>query len=251
MLLTALLALTACGGGEPSATPDPPASSATRPAASSSPEEEAAPACPGAAVPDLEVETIPAPRGGIEAVVGGRGRSVVLLVHGAGKGEACDWAYEVPWLAQSGYRVVAPDLDTVSAETVADVIDRVRLDGARRVAVIGASEGATVAADLAYSGVGSLEAAVALSPAGVQPRGAVPAPPVPLLAAVADGDPDVLPAGFGDLAAHGGDVSTFVARSDNGHGAQLLYLEGGLQGGGGTGSVFRLEMLDFLADHLG
>ena len=110
MLLTALLALAACGGGEPTATPDPPASSTTRPAATSSPEKEeaAAPACPGAAVPDLQVETIPAPRGGIEAVVGGRGRSVVLLVHGAGKGEACDWAYEVPWLAQSGYRVVAP-----------------------------------------------------------------------------------------------------------------------------------------------
>ncbi|GAA1478571.1 hypothetical protein GCM10009623_30170 [Nocardioides aestuarii] len=69
-------------------------------------------------------------------------------------------------------------------------------------------------------------------------------------AAVADRDPDVPPSGFGDLTAHGGDVTTFVAHRRDGHGTQLLYLQGGLSNGGGAGSVFRLDVLDFLDDHL-
>jgi pimeloyl-ACP methyl ester carboxylesterase len=110
---------------------------------------------------------------------GGRGKEVVLLVHGFGLGALETWEYQVPYLAPR-YRVVAPDLywfgqstpvrpiETAAeqADAIVELLDKL---GIRKAHVVGISFGGYVSLQLALRHPDRVERLVLVDAAGLRP----------------------------------------------------------------------------------
>lgn len=176
--LTAVL-LAGCGGSTaPSTTSAPPTPSATTTSATttSAPEPTTAMGrrCGG---PDAPA-TLGAVRGAGGTVTGtttlGSGPTVAVLLHQTDGGGACGWWSYAIGLARTGTRVVLVDFcgygasrcpsmtgEQVYVRQVQDVVAALRGQGARRVTIVGASLGGTVA--LVAAGPTRADAVVDLS----------------------------------------------------------------------------------------
>lgn len=183
------------------------------------------------------------------AVRVGAGSRALVLVHGSGRRGLCNWTAELPWLADAGYLVIAFDAACVGesscrtattrdVDDLVDVLDHVRRDGAVATVVVAASAGGPLAAEVATRRGAALDAAVALSPAGLEPGSAGR---VPLLIAHAQDDESTSQARLKAAAESTGAVLRILP-AGTGHAQELLY-------SGQGPSAFRASLFDFLKQH--
>ena len=192
-------------------------------------------------------------------VMAGSGRLAVVLVHGSGSVGVCNWANEVPWLVRSGLRVVAYDaacvgLSTCAAEAadpLADLVAMVnhaRERGVRSSVVVAASAGGPLAIDAAALGTASLDATVALSPAGLGASldrylEAASNATVPILIALARDDSAATPSEVRRIQAVAAAGATLeLLPPGSGHAQQVLYSTTG------GASPFRAQLLRFIIE---
>ena len=141
------------------------------------------------------VESVPDPGGGSLTVgVIGTGSRLVLLANESDE-DLCSWLPFAARLAASGYRAVVWDYGgSAQAGEIAGLVRRLRADGARRVVLMGASEGAKASliagseVSPAVQGVVSLSAEAVLSP-GIMVLSYVRRLRCPLLLVTASQDP--------------------------------------------------------------
>ncbi len=97
------------------------------------------------------------------AIQVGTGDTGVVLLHQL-DGTACQWYPFALILAQRGYRALAPDITSRDAVEVAQAgIAHLRKEGAKRVFVIGASRGGTIALAAAAATTPPVDGVIALS----------------------------------------------------------------------------------------
>jgi hypothetical protein len=204
-LITALAALSACGSpGQPAAghdsagTPQPAAApGGTTPAATTTPTATTTEAALDGCLPPTlgRQELVPEP-GGNSLTLGvlGTGKRVVLLCDESDE-TLCSWLPFARRLVAAGYRVVVWDFGGIAPSTeVAIVARRLAGDGATRLVLMGASEGAKASLVAAASlgakvqGVVSLSAEAVLYP-GITVLGYVRRLHCPLLLVTAKQDP--------------------------------------------------------------
>lgn len=93
----------------------------------------------------------------------GTGDTAVVLLHQV-DGTACQWYAFALLLAQRGYRALAPDITSRDAvEVTRTGIAQLREQGAKRVLVVGASRGGTIALAAAAATTPPVDGVVALS----------------------------------------------------------------------------------------
>ncbi|MCH1866739.1 alpha/beta hydrolase [Nocardioides sp. CFH 31398] len=110
--------------------------------------------------------------GGGPAFVWGDGDRTVVLAHGASY-DAASWAEQATVIAEDGATVVATE--EITPQALAAAVERARTDGAREVALVGASAGADAVLALCAAEADCADRLVLLSPnAVVVPRGDVP-----------------------------------------------------------------------------
>lgn len=287
--LTAVLCLAACGGGAPDRTTSSEPSTATSsqppPAASPEPTTAESPTQPAepSATPRTKVEatcgdTAPA---GVEikdislrstgkvklnAAVLGTGPRGVVLLHQTDLG-VCGWLSYAGYLADHGFHVLIFDRrctgesgcpsggnDSRHADDVQTAVNKLRQRGAKKVAVVGASLGGSVA--IGSCAVVKAAGCVALSPAifdsklggGLTANRAISTLTTPLLIADAPDDPDSPIA----------DVQALAARAEPGV-VQFVELPPGAGHGWDTvddpadytrRSAFDATLIKFLDTHL-
>ncbi|MEU8001858.1 hypothetical protein AB0B66_11910 [Catellatospora sp. NPDC049111] len=159
------------------------------------------------------------------AIQVGTGDTAVVLLHQV-DGTACQWYAFALLLAQRGYRAMAPDITSSDAVEVTQAgIAQLRKEGAKRVIVIGASRGGTIALAAAAGTTPPVDGVVTLSAPTVYGADA--------LTAVTKLDvPTVLVAGDldGNFAAHAKELyglsiakhKKLIIRSTVSHGVTLL-----------------------------
>jgi dienelactone hydrolase len=97
------------------------------------------------------------------AIEVGTGDTAVVLLHQL-DGTACQWYPFALILAQRGYRALAPDITSSDAVKVAQAgIAHLRAGGAKRVFVIGASRGGTIALAASAATTPPVDGVIALS----------------------------------------------------------------------------------------
>lgn len=159
------------------------------------------------------------------AIAVGTGDTGVVLLHQL-DGTACQWYPFALVLAQRGYRTLAPDITSRDAVEVAKAgIGHLRAEGAKRVFVVGASRGGTIALAAAAASTPPVDGVLALSAPTVYDADALTA--VRTLAA-----PTILVAGdldgnFADYARelHGLSIAEhkkLIVSSGTAHGVSLL-----------------------------
>ncbi len=185
----------------------------------------------------------------LAAFVAGTGSRGVLLVPEAGSAGACGWWPYAAYLASRGFRVLAFDHRCQGTSEcpadgpglLADIATAarvLRVAGASRVALLGASQGGSevlIAAARRASGTGPVAGVAALCELDQQlaappgPRTTVEAAAVvrvPVLLAVAPDDPYVSLAGtralFAALGARAADRHLLVQQAGAGHGWEML-----------------------------
>ncbi len=200
--------------------------------------------CGGGDAPDARLLRLKGPGGAVlTAFDAGRGSTVAVLLHQTNGGGFCGWWPYASWLAASGgVRVVGPDLcgygtsrcpealQDAPVQQVAVVVDWARSQGARRVVLVGASLGGSVALDAAAEL--AVDAVVDLSGPVDYPTThttrSLPRLRVPTLIAISRSDDptdhDTLQRAFASIPAR---TKQFVS-TDGGHGYSLVL---GVQGG--------------------
>ncbi|WP_191838349.1 alpha/beta hydrolase [Catellatospora chokoriensis] len=159
------------------------------------------------------------------AIEVGTGDTAVMLLHQV-DGTACQWYAFALILAQRGYRAIAPDITSRDAVDVAGAgIAHLRAAGAKRVFVIGASRGGTIALAAAAAASPPVDGVIALSAPTVYDADALTAVrkldvPTILIAGDLDGS-------FADHAKELHDLSIakhkkLIIRSSVSHGVTLL-----------------------------
>ncbi|GHJ46973.1 hypothetical protein Cs7R123_43150 [Catellatospora sp. TT07R-123] len=97
------------------------------------------------------------------AIEAGSGDTGVVLLHQV-DGTMCQWYPYALVLAQKGYRTLAPDITSRDAVEVAQAaIAHLRAEGAKRVFVLGASRGGTIALAAAAATTPPVDGVIALS----------------------------------------------------------------------------------------
>lgn len=97
------------------------------------------------------------------AIQTGTGDTAVVLLHQL-DGTACQWYPFALILAQRGYRALVPDISSRDAVEVATAgIAHLRAEGAKRVFVIGASRGGTIALAASAAATPPVDGVIALS----------------------------------------------------------------------------------------
>lgn len=113
------------------------------------------------------------------AVEARRGDRAIVLVHGSGTRGLCNWTNEMPWLAESGFRVIAFDGRCIGSSTCREAEDRpiddllsvvlaARTRGATESLVVAASAGGPLAVQAAAQPNSGVRSVVALSPVGLE-----------------------------------------------------------------------------------
>jgi pimeloyl-ACP methyl ester carboxylesterase len=185
----------------------------------------------------------------LAAVSTGTGRRGVVLVHELGPGGLCGWWDYAAYLSQRGFHVLlfdhrctgesdCPSVGPGGNGLMIDInaaVDRLRSEGAARVALVGGSQGASealIAASRASSGVTGVVALsadeltqpLAASPYPATANDAAPRLCVPVLFAVARGDTYVSVSETRRLVAatRSTDKHLTVLAADSGHGWDLV-----------------------------
>jgi pimeloyl-ACP methyl ester carboxylesterase len=215
--------------------------------------------CGGDDAPDARLLRLKGPGGAlITAFDAGRGSTVAVLVHQTNGGGFCGWwPYGSRLAATGGVRVVGMDLcgygtsrcpealQDAPVRQVALVVDWARAHGARRVVVVGASLGGSVAIDAAAEL--AVDAVVDLSGPVDYPTThttrSLPRLQVPTLIAISrsddPGDHDVLQRAFASIPAR---TKKFVS-TDGGHGYSLVL---GVQAGVMAPTPFAATVTDWV-----
>jgi alpha-beta hydrolase superfamily lysophospholipase len=195
---------------------------------------------------------------GLAAIEAGGGpRGVVLVPESGGRG-GCGWWPYAAELVQHGFRVLLFDARCQGASAcpagagdgtadTAAAVERLRRDGADRLAVLGASAGAGAAIAYAAHPAPGVRAVAALSADDFAQAGpAAPAVRLPVLLAVAADDPyasvDATRQLFAALGTPAADRTLAVLPAGAGHGWELTT--------GTAPADFRAELLDFLTRRL-
>lgn len=245
-LVFAIAVITGC-----SSSPGGPARTPSRPSAvvSSSSLTAVTKRCGGPNVP-ARTFTMRTPDGvALAAVSTGTGRRGVVLVHELGPGGLCGWWDYAAYLSQRGFHVLlfdhrctgesdCPSVGPGGNGLMIDInaaVDRLRSEGAARVALVGGSQGASealIAASRASSGVTGVVALsadeltqpLAASPYPATANDAAPRLCVPVLFAVARGDTYVSVSETRRLVAatRSTDKHLTVLAADSGHGWDLV-----------------------------
>jgi dienelactone hydrolase len=195
---------------------------------------------------------------GLDAIEAGSGpRGVALVPESGGLGGCGWWPYAVE-LAQHGFRVLlfdarcqsGSDCPTTSDDGTADTaaaVEQLRRDGADRLAVLGASSGASQALAYAAHPAPGVRAVAALSADDIRTADqAAPAIRLPALLAVSTDDPyvrvDVTRQLFAALGTPAADRTLDVLPAGSGHGWELTEDQ--------APAAFRTQLLDFLTRRL-
>ncbi|MFG2304623.1 alpha/beta hydrolase family protein [Actinacidiphila glaucinigra] len=127
----------------------------------------------------------------VDAWLGGRGDTAVLLMHQA-DGDMCQWMPQAGLLVKDGYRVLVVDSNGSEVPEVVGGVAFLRAQGARHVLLMGASKGGTAVLEGAASADPPVDAVVSLSApetyGTMDASSAVPRLTVPVLYMAAAGD---------------------------------------------------------------
>ncbi|WP_155384512.1 alpha/beta hydrolase family protein [Catellatospora paridis] len=148
--------VTGCGAGTPSTAPLDPSEAARQRVIDTADLDCLDDTSPLVAITDAEQDMT-------AAIQVGTGDTAVVLLHQL-DGTACQWYPFALILAQRGYRALAPDITSRDAVDVAQAgIAHLRAGGAKRVFVIGASRGGTVALAASAATTPPVDGVIALS----------------------------------------------------------------------------------------
>ncbi|GAA1992384.1 hypothetical protein GCM10009738_86440 [Kitasatospora viridis] len=195
---------------------------------------------------------------GLAAIEAGGGPRGVVLVPESGVSGGCGWWPYAAELVGHGFRVLlfdarcqgSSDCPASPGDGIADTaaaVDQLRRDGADRLAVLGASAGASAALAYAAHAAPGVRAVAALSADDFAQAGAAaPAVRLPVLMAVAADDPyasvDATRQLFAALGTPAVDRTLVVLPAGAGHGWELT--------ADSAPAGFRAELLDFLTRRL-